>query len=108
MTHAPTSGAQFSSSMCGARASNWVARAYTGREKIIKFEGHYHGWFDNVLVSVHPPLEAMGPYEAPHPVPGSAGQARSALEDVMVLPWNDLAVLEGVLFILLAFRFPRR
>ncbi len=74
-----------------------LARAYTGREKFIKFEGHYHGWFDNVLVSVHPPLEAMGPYEAPHPVPGSAGQARSALEDVMVLPWNDLAVLEGVL-----------
>ncbi|MGQ9585393.1 MAG: aspartate aminotransferase family protein [Anaerolineae bacterium] len=74
-----------------------VARAHTGREKFIKFEGHYHGWFDNVLVSVHPSLEAAGPREAPDPVPGSAGQVRSALGDVIVLPWNDLAVLEETL-----------
>jgi glutamate-1-semialdehyde 2,1-aminomutase len=74
-----------------------VARAHTGREKVIKFEGHYHGWFDNILVSVHPPLEAAGPDEAPIPVPGSAGQARSALDDVLVLPWNDLEALEEAL-----------
>ncbi len=71
-----------------------VARAYTGREKIIKFEGHYHGWFDNVLISVHPPLDSVGPYEAPTPVPGTLGQARSALSDVIVLPWNNLELLE--------------
>jgi len=72
-----------------------LARAYTGREKVIKFEGHYHGWFDNVLISVHPPLASAGPYECPHAVPGTTGQAKSALSDVIVLPWNDLEVLEG-------------
>lgn len=67
-----------------------LARAYTGREKIVKFEGHYHGWFDNVLLSVHPPLNTAGPRECPQPVPASAGQARSVLDEVLVLPWNDL------------------
>ena len=71
-----------------------LARAYTAREKYVKFEGHYHGWFDNVLVSVHPPLELAGPHEAPHAVPGSKGQSRSVLDEVIVLPWNDLAVFE--------------
>jgi glutamate-1-semialdehyde 2,1-aminomutase len=70
-----------------------LARAYTGREKVIKFEGHYHGWFDNVLISVHPPLESVGPLEAPNAVPGTAGQAKSTLGDVIVLPWNNLEVL---------------
>lgn len=73
-----------------------LARAYTGRQKIVKFEGHYHGWFDNVLISVHPPLEMAGPRERPHPVPGSAGQATSVLADVIVLPWNDLEVFSAV------------
>ncbi len=67
-----------------------LARAYTGREKLVKFEGHYHGWFDNVLVSVHPPLSHAGSREHPQPVLASAGQLSSALDEVMVLPWNDL------------------
>ena len=71
-----------------------LARAYTGREKIVKFEGHYHGWFDNVLVSVQPPLDAAGPRHAAQPVAASEGQASRALEDVVVLPWNDLALFE--------------
>jgi glutamate-1-semialdehyde 2,1-aminomutase len=71
-----------------------LARAYTGREKIIKFEGHYHGWFDNVLVSVSPPLEKAGPHDSPVALPGSQGQLTSAFQDTIVLPWNDLSVLE--------------
>ena len=71
-----------------------VARAYTGRDKVIKFEGHYHGWFDNVLISVHPPLESAGPVEDPNAVPGTAGQARSALGDIIALPWNNLEGFE--------------
>lgn len=71
-----------------------LARAYTGREKVVKFEGHYHGWFDSVLFSIHPPLESAGPYAAPHTVPGSAGQVKNARENVIVLPWNDLEVFE--------------
>jgi glutamate-1-semialdehyde 2,1-aminomutase len=70
-----------------------LARGYTGREKVLKFEGHYHGWFDDQLISVHPPLEQAGPSEQPQPVPASAGQARGTLESVIVLPWNNLELL---------------
>jgi glutamate-1-semialdehyde 2,1-aminomutase len=64
-----------------------LARAATGRSTVVKFEGHYHGWFDNVLWSVGPELDQMGPVEAPVPVPGTAGQVAAA--DIDVLPWND-------------------
>ena len=47
-----------------------VARGYTGREKVIKFEGGYHGHHDDVLVSIQPPREVMGPVESPTTVPG--------------------------------------
>ena len=68
-----------------------VARAATGRATVVKFEGHYHGWFDNVLWSVSPAVEEAGPADAPVPVPGSLGQRPAA--DVAVLPWNDAALL---------------
>lgn len=71
-----------------------LARAYTGRRKILKFEGHYHGWPDNVLISYHPPGIAHSPTE---PVPGSEGQSLTVLGDVCVIPWNDLAALEATL-----------
>jgi glutamate-1-semialdehyde 2,1-aminomutase len=74
-----------------------LARAYTGREKILKFEGHYHGWFDSALYSVNPPLAAAGPVEAPVAVPGTKGQARSTAGDLVIAPWNDLEVLEAIL-----------
>ena len=44
-----------------------LARAWTGREKIVKFEGHYHGWFDNILVSIQPSLDAAGPRHGARP-----------------------------------------
>ncbi|MFE2040523.1 aspartate aminotransferase family protein [Streptomyces sp. NPDC059477] len=64
-----------------------LARAATGRRVVVKFEGHYHGWFDNVLWSVAPDPAAAGPANAPVPVPGSAGQLPA--QDIAVLPWND-------------------
>lgn len=64
-----------------------VARAFTGRTKIVKFEGHYHGWFDNILVSVNP--ETLDQ----RPVRESRGQTEAVLEEVIVLPWNDAARL---------------
>jgi glutamate-1-semialdehyde 2,1-aminomutase len=67
-----------------------LARAYTGRSKIVKFEGHYHGWFDTILVSVAPPLDKAGPEDAPVPHLPSAGQSVVAAGDVAVLPWNNL------------------
>lgn len=74
-----------------------IAREHTGRRKIVKFEGHYHGWFDNVLISVAPPLDQAGPRESPNAVPGSRGATPAVLEDVIVLPWNDPEVLEQTL-----------
>lgn len=74
-----------------------LARAYTGRPKVIKFEGHYHGWTDSILISYHPPLAEAGPPEHPYPVPGTVGQSSSVLSDVIVLPWNDIRALEDAL-----------
>ena len=48
-----------------------IARAATGRDKFVKFEGHYHGWFDSVLWSVAPTLDQAGDESAPTPVAGS-------------------------------------
>ncbi|MCS6860134.1 MAG: aminotransferase class III-fold pyridoxal phosphate-dependent enzyme, partial [Abditibacteriales bacterium] len=71
-----------------------LARAHTGKERFIKFEGQYHGWLDNVLVSVNPPLDQVGDYQSPNVVPWSQGQAQGAVGEAIVLPWNDLALLE--------------
>ncbi|MGV3650523.1 MAG: aspartate aminotransferase family protein [Devosia sp.] len=78
-----------------AQAAMRLVRAATGRSKIIKFEGHYHGWFDNVLWSTAPALADAGPADAPVPVGGSKGQSRLDLEDLVILGWNDLAALEA-------------
>src|SRR5262249_32912130 len=74
-----------------------LARAYTGRQKILKFEGHYHGWLDSALYSVGPSLEAAGPEDAPAAVPGTRGQAASTAADLVIAPWNDLDRLAALL-----------
>ena len=74
-----------------------LARAFTGRRLVVKFEGHYHGWFDTILVSVAPPLDAAGPLDHPLPHLPSAGQSAAAAADVAVLPWNDLRAIERFL-----------
>lgn len=78
------------------QAAMRLARAITGRTKILRFEGHYHGWFDNVLISVAPPLGDAGPREKPNVLAGTPGQTASALEDFYVLPWNDLSLVEAL------------
>lgn len=70
-----------------------VSRAYTGKKKIIKFEGHYHGWFDNVLWSVTPDPAAAGDPLSPTPLPGTLGQEEKE-ENLIVLPWNNADVIE--------------
>ncbi|MFC5833817.1 aspartate aminotransferase family protein [Nonomuraea insulae] len=72
-----------------------LARGFTGQPKILKFEGHYHGWLDPVLYSVHPPLEAAGPADRPAAVPGTAGQPEAA--DLVVCPWNDIDALSRLM-----------
>ena len=73
-----------------------LARAYAERSKIIKFEGHYHGWTDNVFVSVNPPLDQAGDESRPNSVSQTPGQSIRALEDLITLPWNNLDVLTQV------------
>ena len=72
-----------------------LARAFTGRDKILKFEGHYHGWSDQAYISTAPSLNEAGPEDEPVPVAGSPGIPASALQDVAVAGWNDLAALEA-------------
>ncbi len=66
-----------------------LARAFTNRRLILKFEGHYHGWFDAVLLSHHPAAEEAGPLDQPRVAPESRGQVPNAAENVIALPWND-------------------
>jgi glutamate-1-semialdehyde 2,1-aminomutase len=74
-----------------------IARAYTGKNKIVRFEGHYHGWSDEQLISNAPDsLSMMGPRNKPWRVMGSPGQLYRASEDIIVLPWNDPDLLETV------------
>ncbi|MFC7524006.1 aspartate aminotransferase family protein [Parapedobacter sp. GCM10030251] len=72
-----------------------VARAKTGRQKFLRFEGHYHGWLDNVAYGISTPgMEALGSREQPNVFPWTAGLPVSSREDFIILPWNDLALVE--------------
>ncbi len=73
-----------------------VARAFTGRTKIIKFAGHYHGWFDNVLANEARPMDRAGADEF-LPQAQSLGQPVSSVAELLVLPWNDVEALTRVL-----------
>ncbi len=74
-----------------------AARAYTGRNKIAKVEGAYHGAYDDVMVSVGPSADHWGSAEAPKPVPDTAGISEHIFEDTIILPFNDIAATENLL-----------
>lgn len=72
-----------------------VARAKTGKKKFLRFEGHYHGWLDNVAWGLSTPsLEALGDRESPSVFPWSEGISDTSRDEFIVLPWNDLDLLE--------------
>ncbi len=73
-----------------------LARTFTGRRKLIMFEGHYHGWSEAVFNRYHAPLadlpaEGFGPA-----IPGTTGMS-DGIQDVIVCQWNDLDALERCL-----------
>ena len=70
-----------------------LARAVTNRSKFLKFEGHYHGWDDSVLVSYHPPAAQIEEHDL-SPIPVGAGQRQHT--DVYVANWNDTAEAEQI------------
>lgn len=73
-----------------------IARAYTGREKFIKFEGNYHGNFDYVMFS-GPTAKArlLGPRSHPHRVAASQGMPAAVANYLVSLPYNDVELLEA-------------
>ncbi len=72
-----------------------LARDYTGRPKILKFEGHYHGWYDDVLATSNPLPPGAAELDSPAvTMADSTGLNRHALDDTIVAPWNDLPALE--------------
>lgn len=71
-----------------------LARAYTGRAKILKFEGNFHGYHDQVMFAIGTPADRLGPETHPTAFPGSTGMA-PGLDDLLVLvPYNRPDLLE--------------
>lgn len=64
-----------------------LARGYTGRDKIVKFEGHYHGHADCLLVQAGSGMATLG-------IPGSPGVPAGAAQDTLTLAWNDAEAVE--------------
>lgn len=76
-----------------------LARAHTGKSKIVRFNGHYHGWSDSIFTSF-PGAGLSGQAsdgEASAILPGTKGQSDNSLDDIILLPWNDPAALESTL-----------
>ena len=71
-----------------------LARAYTKRRKMGRFEGHYHGWNDLASISFNPALDKVGPRDNPNSVVQSAGLAPGVAEETVVLQFNDIEILE--------------
>jgi glutamate-1-semialdehyde 2,1-aminomutase len=76
-----------------------LARAHTGRRYFIRFEGHYHGWLDNVLGGVVDEDPVGRPFAKPDPTGYHAtlGQDPDTIKQSFKLPWNDVTVLEDCL-----------
>jgi glutamate-1-semialdehyde 2,1-aminomutase len=70
-----------------------AARSFTGRDRIVKTEGAYHGQYDSVLVSLKPPMSEAGPASHPLPVPSSTGIPAAYLSCTTVVEFNDLESL---------------
>ncbi len=73
-----------------------IARAFTGRDKVLKFEGHYHGHHDYVLFSVESPSVVAGLEHAPNKLPFCPGIPETVARTVEVAPWNNIRHLERI------------
>ena len=74
-----------------------LARAFTGKDALVKIEGSYHGHHDAVMVSVHPDPAEIGPRAHPVSVPQSAGIPGALLDLTVVVPFNDPDALDETL-----------
>ena len=71
-----------------------LARAVTARDRIVKFEGAYHGLHDAALVSVKPHLEEVGSIEDPTPISGGAGIPKTHIANTLIATFNDIRSVE--------------
>ena len=71
-----------------------LARAFTGRSKLLKFEGNFHGYHDQVMFAIGTPADQLGPETKPNAFPGSTGIAPGLAEQVIVVPYNRVDLLE--------------
>lgn len=70
-----------------------LSRAHTGKQKVVRFDGHYHGWSDNIFTSFKSAdMDSQDDSDA-----GTAGQSENALKDVIILPWNDVEAFDEVM-----------
>jgi glutamate-1-semialdehyde 2,1-aminomutase len=74
-----------------------IARGATGRDLLLKIEGSYHGHHDSVMVSVYPPLEALGPRDEPIGVPYGGGIPKALTDLTKAVPFNDAEALASAL-----------
>ena len=74
-----------------------IARAFTGRRLLVRFEGHYHGWQDTVYWSNHVDPAAAGPAGHPRPVPSGPGVPAELAATLIVLTWNDAESFAAVM-----------
>src|SRR5450432_4340953 len=72
-----------------------IARAATGRDKLLRFEGAYHGLHDSALVSVKPKAEEYGDPDAPNSVPGGGGVPKASVDNVVIASFNNLGSVEN-------------
>lgn len=71
-----------------------LARDYSQKNLILKFEGHFHGLTDYLQYSWSPDQKEMGPYDNPESVPFSGGVPEDIKKYIKVIPFNDLEILE--------------
>jgi len=71
-----------------------LARACTGRQKIVKFEGNFHGYHDQVMFAIGTPADKLGTEADPTPFPGSAGMPAGLADHLILVPYNRPDLLE--------------
>ena len=74
-----------------------AARAFTGKQKLVKCEGAYHGNHDAIQISVAPPLDEAGKAESPESVAAFPGISETAVDDIFIMPFNDIVTAEKII-----------
>ncbi len=71
-----------------------LARAFTGRTKLLKFEGNFHGYHDQVMYAIGTPAGKLGPETAPTVYPGSTGMPEGLDRHLVIVPYNRTDLFE--------------